>query len=242
MSNLNQSTIEKLGYYVYLLKNPTNGDIFYVGKGKGNRINFHELEKLVVAEKRTDKHKIIEQIKQRGGKVEKYILRHGLTEQEALIVEASAIDLLKLDTLTNVVRGQQSREKGLTSIEEIELLYQAQPAIFDNGRNLLLVKLNKTWADNISPEDLYTATRRSWKIARHKAVKIDYVCAVHNGIIREVYKPERWYKSTDKAHPDRLEFEGGIADNKIRKLYIKKSVAGLWKRGHISPTIYIWAK
>jgi hypothetical protein len=41
--NLTQSTIEKLGYYVYLLIDPRNDKVFYVGKGKGNRVNQHLL-------------------------------------------------------------------------------------------------------------------------------------------------------------------------------------------------------
>ena len=30
--------IKELGYYVYRLIDPRNGETFYVGKGKGNRI------------------------------------------------------------------------------------------------------------------------------------------------------------------------------------------------------------
>ena len=32
---------ERLGYYVYLLSEPPDGRIFYVGKGKGNRVFSH---------------------------------------------------------------------------------------------------------------------------------------------------------------------------------------------------------
>lgn len=38
-----QATIEKIKFYVYLLKDPRDKSIFYVGKGKGNRVfNHHE--------------------------------------------------------------------------------------------------------------------------------------------------------------------------------------------------------
>ena len=33
--------IEKIGYYVYRLIDPRNGNTFYIGKGKGNRIFQH---------------------------------------------------------------------------------------------------------------------------------------------------------------------------------------------------------
>ncbi|CDF99459.1 Putative uncharacterized protein [Avibacterium paragallinarum JF4211] len=33
--------IEKIGYYIYCLVDPRNQNIFYVGKGKGNRVFQH---------------------------------------------------------------------------------------------------------------------------------------------------------------------------------------------------------
>ena len=47
------------------------------------------------------------------------ILRHGLTPEEALVVESAAIDLLGLDDLANRVRGQHSRDLGRTSVDAI---------------------------------------------------------------------------------------------------------------------------
>lgn len=37
------SIIEKLAYYVYCLIDPRDGNIFYVGKGVGNRVFHHAL-------------------------------------------------------------------------------------------------------------------------------------------------------------------------------------------------------
>ena len=42
MNQINEfprSVIEKLGYYVYLLTDPTTNKVFYVGKGTGSKIS-----------------------------------------------------------------------------------------------------------------------------------------------------------------------------------------------------------
>ena len=59
MNKITQGTIEKLGYYVYLLKVQRDGKIFYVGKGKGRRIFSHDDEALVVGSSKTEKIKIL---------------------------------------------------------------------------------------------------------------------------------------------------------------------------------------
>ena len=41
MKKFNSETIKKLKRYIYLLSDPTTGEIFYVGKGKGNRVFSH---------------------------------------------------------------------------------------------------------------------------------------------------------------------------------------------------------
>lgn len=93
--------IEKLGYYVYLYINPTDGKIFYVGKGKGNRAFQH-----LTDETEHDKNKKIKEIREQGKEPIIEILIHGLEDEEiALKIEAGAIDLLGINNLTNKVRG-----------------------------------------------------------------------------------------------------------------------------------------
>ena len=37
----NSEIIKKMKYYVYLLSDPKTGEIFYIGKGQGNRVFSH---------------------------------------------------------------------------------------------------------------------------------------------------------------------------------------------------------
>jgi len=82
--NLSQSTIEKLGYYVYILIDPRNNKIFYVGKGKGNRINQHLLGTLNDKTHETEKIKKIREIQNSGLEVKHIVLRHELTKKKHL--------------------------------------------------------------------------------------------------------------------------------------------------------------
>src|SRR5687767_4544564 len=95
------SVARQLGWYVYLYVNPLDGKIFYVGKGKGVRCLAH-----VDVGGRSDKARILAQIRRAGKKPHIDILAHGLPdEQTAYRVEAAAIDLLKMTELTNIVRA-----------------------------------------------------------------------------------------------------------------------------------------
>jgi hypothetical protein len=44
INKFSQKSIEKLKYYVYALKDPSNNEVFYIGKGKDNRIFDHVVE------------------------------------------------------------------------------------------------------------------------------------------------------------------------------------------------------
>src|SRR3989338_4637892 len=87
MNKLSQSTIEKLGYYVYLLIEPRTGQSFYVGKGCGNRINYHLLGALEINKNEKEKIRTIRDIQSNGLNVGIVILRHGITEKEAFEVK-----------------------------------------------------------------------------------------------------------------------------------------------------------
>lgn len=96
--------ISKLQYYVYRLIDPSNGNTFYVGRGKGNRLFSHVIEAQIDNEQDEDevstKIKTIKEIQGRGYEVIHVIQRWGLTEKEAIEVENTLIDTIPgLDNL-----------------------------------------------------------------------------------------------------------------------------------------------
>jgi uncharacterized protein len=90
IKEFSNAVCERIGYYVYFLKDPRNNNIFYVGKGTGNRIFQHVLCAIDSVDK-SDKLDLIREIG--SEKVLHYILRHNLTEDEALALESACIDM-----------------------------------------------------------------------------------------------------------------------------------------------------
>ena len=115
--------IKELKYYVYLYSHPETGEIFYVGKGKGNRV-FAHLEE----QKSSDKVKAIQDILGAGMSPTIEILVHGLEDEHtALRVESSIIDLLGVQNLTNKQSGYKSALFGRMTIDQINAAYDRQP-------------------------------------------------------------------------------------------------------------------
>jgi len=234
MYNLSQSTIEKLGYYVYFLSDPRTDKVFYVGKGRGNRINHHLWGALEVSTKETNKIRIIREIQSVGLEVSLTILRHGLTEKEAFEIESSVIDFIGIENLTNLVLGHDSFSRGKMTLKNIKIEYEAPNVIFDEP--VILIRINKLYRYEMSADELYEATRKDWKVGqRAKTIKI--ACAVYAGIIREVYIISEWIPSIET--PGRLMFNGEIANDLLRKKYIDKSVKHVFKQGSQNPIKYV---
>ena len=122
------SVIEALQYYVYCLVDPRDNRIFYVGKGKGNRVFQHAKDSLNENDN-TLKLDIIRSILREGKQVNLYILRHNLTEETALILESTLIDLLtyekfnKTYILANIVAGHHQWDEGIKDVDEINTIY-----------------------------------------------------------------------------------------------------------------------
>ena len=111
---------EELGYYVYRLVDPRNGQTFYVGKGKNDRVFAHAKCALEnhndvdydpeVDDERNLKYKTIREIKDAGLDVIYIIQKYGLSNREALVIESALIDAYSIEQLTNKIKGFSTSE------------------------------------------------------------------------------------------------------------------------------------
>lgn len=92
-------------YYVYEYIDPRNNKVFYVGKGKGNRLTTH-LRKSSLT-KDTPKSKLIKEILNEGLSPIIQKVKENLTEEESLQYEMELIKFYGKENLTNETTGGQ---------------------------------------------------------------------------------------------------------------------------------------
>ena len=225
-TKLSPSVIKELGYYVYLYINPIDDSIFYVGKGKGNRVFDHLKD-----DGESEKANAIREIRANGEEPKIEILVHGLpSEQAAYQIEAAVIDVIGVKNLTNGVRGWKSGYYGRMDIEQLVSLYEREKVKIEEPA--ILIRANQLYEYGMSEVELYDITRGVWRVGIERE-KAKYAFSVYEGIVREVYKIEQWFPagttfSTRNPHglddPERWEFVGKLAESKIRDKYLYKSV------------------
>lgn len=146
-------------YYVYVLCDPRDNTIFYVGKGKDNRINAHEAE----ARSGYNSYKCnkIRLIWEKGFDIKKQIVRHFPNESEAYLFEERLIRKLGIYNLTNITCGnsidyknrplkEKKKIKNDLSVDEALKMFFYFPALtkkwIESGRkNASLQEANTTY-------------------------------------------------------------------------------------------------
>jgi len=233
---------QELKSYVYSYSDPDTKIPFYIGKGQGNRC-FQHMED----QSESEKVKKLKELQENNKKPLVELLRYGLTDNEASLLEATLIDFVGLDNLTNRVRGLHSRSFGRTFVEDIILKYTAEDATIKDDK-VILISVGKSYTRGMSEEELYEYARGIWKVNenRHKA---ELALVVFQGIVREVYRISKWYKAgtlpykyRDSSSFDsskRWEFEGEKAEEDIRTKYIGKSVRKHFSKGSRNPIKYV---
>lgn len=240
-ANFSPAVAHELDYYVYIYIDPIAGDVFYVGKGRGNRA-FAHLDDPGPSAKATR----IDEIRAEGQEPRIEILVHGLKDEEtAFKIEAAVIDLLGPENLTNEVRGYQSKSHGRMNLAQIQALYAATPV--EIKEPALLIRINRLYRHTMTPLELYDATRIAWKVGLDRE-KARFAMAIYAGVVREVYEIAGWYPegSTFQSlsrrkdvEPGRWEFVGRVAEEKVRKKYLYRSVAHYFAKSSQNPILYV---
>jgi hypothetical protein len=237
---------EKLGIYVYVLADPTDGNrIFYVGKGQGDRVLHHGREKGIgdsnpVVSKKSKKQ-TIDDILTKGNKPGWYVVRRNLGSAEnAFHVEAGIIYALTYankQSLTNLTEGMNlGPHKGL-SAEEVRALN----AKFIDPKTahpfVMLFNIDKGYRRH---GDIFEATRKAWsvneKFQNHQgAIAIGLI----GGISKGVFGIKRWTRTDEvnKKGKVLLSFEREeVNEAALKELELKNwssivNFAGFWRHG-----------
>lgn len=193
---------EKLGWYVYGLRNPIDHRVFYIGKGKGNRIVHHAQEALAVPVDGPDdtlmspKLELIRSIHAAGEQVETFLIRYQLkSEKEAYEVEAAVIDVLRLldengdnqlFNVTNLILGHHHLERGLAPAHVAGSRFEAPP-MPEVSESIVIFGIPKLWTPSMGDNEIYNAARGWWRLGE-RAQKATHAAAAHRNVIRGIYK------------------------------------------------------
>ncbi len=228
----------KLKTYVYRLIDPRNGDTFYVGKGKGNRVFAHARgEANLEGDDLDNQIKRIREI--HPLEVIHVIHRHGMDDPTALEVEAALIDAYP--EALNAVGGHGANDYGPMHVEEIVRRYEAPVA--EVQHKALLICVNRMAAEL----PLYEATRYAWRIKKDNAQQAELVLPHRSGLIIGAFVPESWLDATHdnfpgrEDAPGRIGFKGHDAPPEIKDMYVGKRVPDEYRqRGAVAPVRYTW--
>lgn len=189
---------DRLKWYVYRLIDPRNGETFYVGKGKGDRIFQHAkgaLESTSDEDAADLKLLRIKEIGSVGLDVGHIIHRHNIdTEEIAFQIEAALIDAYP--ALTNKVGGHGSGDYGCRHVEEIVLEYESME--FEVKEPLILISIARSYEER---SDVYEAVRWAWRIDVKRARRYNLVLAHRRGIAVGAFRPEEWLPATKANIP-----------------------------------------
>lgn len=251
LKQFKESAIEPLGYYVYGLFDPDKLTMpFYIGKGKGNRVFSHAdgvagtISSIENSEEEllSAKNEIILNIQKSGKNVHHVIFRWGLEQKDALILEATLIDMVNYlheNSLTNKVSGHGVAQ-GFQVTEDLAQMLNAEEVKTDEP--IMIIKIEKRWSEllekydntpaKIPVDEIQKATEGDWRINTDRAGKAKCVFAVARGLVRAVFIATDWKEVSDK----RKRFTAQPAPE--YKHFVGQSVAHLSIRGNQNPIRY----
>lgn len=236
---------DRLNWYVYRLIDPRNGETFYVGKGRGDRVFQHAKGALAVGKDEDAADLKVQRIKDiaaAGLDVAHVIHRHCIeTEETAYQIEAALIDAYP--GLTNRVGGHGAGDYGVRHVEEIIAEYAAEA--FEAGEPLILVSIARSYEEE--GKNIYDAVRGVWRIDMRRAKNFKLVLAHRRGLVLGAFRPTKWLPAKKVYFPwldddvqGRFGFEGNPAEQAAASLYVRKRVPDIYRaKGAANPVRFI---
>lgn len=127
-------------YYIYQLIDPRSNNVFYVGKGTGNRAYAHN--KFKDGNNNYYKDSIIKELHKQQLEPIVVIVEHFASEQDAYDYEDKLIATIGIDNLTNITEGvRPPSKKGWTPSAE---------TLAKRSASLKGIQRTKEWRDNLS--------------------------------------------------------------------------------------------
>jgi len=202
---------EILKYYVYVLRDPRDKQVFYVGKGTGQRIYSHVNHVLAgMRDSGLDQPKTqrITDIRDSGQAIEHLFIRTGIEDEAAaFIVEQAVIDAFRATglELANLQGGHHAASFGLSTPADQIALHAAAPAP-PLPPNSVVLMINRGWNAGDSERAIYEHTHGHWVIAARNRDRAEYAFGVARGVIRGAYRIQGWYQ--DPTNSRRWGFNG----------------------------------
>ena len=220
MNEFPEEAVEALGCYVYRLIDPRNGETFYVGKGRRQRV-FHHVNDVSGGDFNPDSEQggadpkldRIRDIHAQGMKVQHIIHRHGMSDSAAGEVEAALIDAYP--GLENRVAGT-GRDRGTRHADEIIREYIAEEFVV--AEKLIMISIGQLYHQR----GAYEAVRGCWRMDKTRAENHgDLVLARYRKVIVGAYRPKEWLSGMDERLPDMIRGRCGFVGNKATDVWDK---------------------
>lgn len=231
--------IEHLGDYVYALKNPIDGKIFYVGVGVENRIfdHFNEADEVVTGKRKTSKKAAtIIDIWNAGLDVEWFIVAHSLPDRSyAFKIEAALIDAFREIPTVNEISNDQGGHHS-TKLLPDDLVSISAPFV-NPDTSYASVFLFSIQNASQNRDNVYDATRAYWKVSeKYKKQSNSFAVGIVNNISKTSFKIDAWHKDdtykkdafVSPGHPNPDVYQALLNKNWSKIIAAAK---GFWQRG-----------
>lgn len=223
--------IKHLGTYVYILRDPRDGKIFYVGQGVENRIfkHFDDADKWqLTSGLASSKILRILDIWANDEDVDWAIIAHKLSPERADAVESAVIDALSLSQ--NGPALNQIRGPGSSMLVPSDLANIAAAAVnpTQTYKTVFVFPVTNALAEG---KNEYEATRRAWYVKESlRLANPAHAVGISNGVSVAAFSIERWVKSGEK-----FAFEGEPGPAELAGKNWQKVInqaLGYWQRGN----------